>query len=60
MLAIIGGESARFAPFVELYHRALAEFGHRALPVGVHSPGHVAATDELALEQLWPALEAHA
>ncbi len=27
MLAIIGGESARFAPFVDLYHRALAEFG---------------------------------
>ena len=24
------------------------------LPVGVHSPGHVAATDEQAREQLWP------
>ena len=29
MLAIIGGESARFVPFVDLYHRALAEFGAR-------------------------------
>ena len=24
------------------------------LPVGVHSPGHIAETDEAALEQLWP------
>jgi probable LLM family oxidoreductase len=54
MLAIIGGESARFRPFVDLYHRALAEFGAPELPIGVHSPGHVAATDELAREQLWP------
>ncbi len=54
MLAIIGGEPARFAPFVDLYHRALAEFGGSDLPVGVHSPGHVAATDEEAREQLWP------
>lgn len=54
MLAIIGGEPARFAPFVDLYHRALAEFGHDPLPVGVHSPGHVAETDEQALEELWP------
>jgi len=27
MLAIIGGEPKRFAPFVDLYHRALAELG---------------------------------
>jgi probable LLM family oxidoreductase len=54
MLAIIGGESVRFRPFVDLYHRALTEFGHDAQPVGVHSPGHVAPTDEEAREQLWP------
>ena len=54
MIAIIGGESARFVPFVDLYHRALTEFGVPELPVGVHSPGHIAATDELAREQLWP------
>jgi probable LLM family oxidoreductase len=54
MLAIIGGEPARFRPFVDLYHRALGEFGHGPLPVGVHSPGHVAETDEQALEELWP------
>jgi len=58
MLAIIGGESARFAPFVDLYHRALAEFDRPELPVGVHSPGHIAATDELARQQLWPYMKA--
>lgn len=53
MLAIIGGESARFAPFVDLYHRSLAEFGHSTRPVGVHSPGHIADTDEQAKRELW-------
>ena len=54
MIAIIGGESVRFAPFVDLYHRALAQFGRPELPVGVHSPGHVADTDDEARDQLWP------
>jgi len=54
MIAIIGGESVRFAPFVDLYHRALEQFEQPRLPVGVHSPGHIAATDEEAREQLWP------
>ncbi|HWM33481.1 MAG TPA: LLM class flavin-dependent oxidoreductase [Pseudolysinimonas sp.] len=55
VLAIIGGEPARFAPYVELYHRALAQMGKDpALPVAVHSPGFVAATDEEAAELLWP------
>ena len=54
MLAIIGGPPARFAPFAELFHKALDSFGRAALPVGVHSPGHVAATDEQAREEFWP------
>jgi len=54
MLAIIGGSPARFRPYVDLYHRALAQFGHPAHPVGAHAPGHVAATDEQAREQVWP------
>jgi probable LLM family oxidoreductase len=54
VLAIIGGEPARFAPYVELYHRALKEFGHEQLPVAVHCPGFVADTDEEAVETLWP------
>jgi probable LLM family oxidoreductase len=56
-LAIIGGDPRRFAPYVELYHRALAQLGHETLPVGVHSPGHVAETDAQAREALWPAYE---
>jgi alkanesulfonate monooxygenase SsuD/methylene tetrahydromethanopterin reductase-like flavin-dependent oxidoreductase (luciferase family) len=33
---------------------SLERFGRDPLPVGVHSPGHVAATDEQAREQFWP------
>jgi probable LLM family oxidoreductase len=54
MLAIIGGQPDRFAPFIDLYYRALTEFGFERLPVGVHSPGYVAATDEQARNELWP------
>jgi len=53
-LAIIGGSPTRFKPYVELYGRALKEFGKPAQPVGVHSPGHVAPTDEQAREEMWP------
>jgi probable LLM family oxidoreductase len=54
IIAIIGGDPRRFAPLVELYHRALDHFGKPALPIGVHSPGYVAATDEQARDELWP------
>jgi len=53
-LAIIGGPPARFAPFSELFSRALEKFGRPPLPVMVHSPGHVAATDEQAKAEFWP------
>jgi probable LLM family oxidoreductase len=56
-LAIIGGDPRRFAPYIELYHRALTQLGSPELPVGVHSPGHVADTDAQAREELWPAYE---
>jgi probable LLM family oxidoreductase len=54
MLAIIGGAPDRFAPYVDLYHRALEQFGHPVQPIGVHSPGHIADTDEQAVEEFWP------
>jgi probable LLM family oxidoreductase len=54
MLAIIGGDAARFAPYIDLYHRACAQLGRPVRPVGVHSPGFVAETDEIAQEKLWP------
>jgi probable LLM family oxidoreductase len=54
MLAIIGGEPMRFKPFIELYHRAYAQLGRPAQPIGIHSPGYVADSDEQAREELWP------
>jgi probable LLM family oxidoreductase len=54
MLAIIGGDPRRFRPHVDLYLRACAQIGNPVRPLGVHSPGHVADTDEDAREQLWP------
>src|SRR4051794_22091464 len=54
LLAIIGGDPRRFASYVDLYHRALAQLGKSSLPIGVHSPGHIAETDEQAREELWP------
>ncbi|MCU1508305.1 MAG: class flavin-dependent oxidoreductase [Glaciihabitans sp.] len=58
MLAIIGGDAMRFAPYVDLYHRALKQFGFDQRPVGVHSPGYIAASDEQARDELWPHHEA--
>ncbi|HEX3109226.1 MAG TPA: LLM class flavin-dependent oxidoreductase [Thermoanaerobaculia bacterium] len=55
MLAIIGGDPKRFLPYVDLYKRALAQYGSELLEVGVHSPGHVADSDAEAKDQLWPA-----
>ena len=54
MLAIIGGAPRRFAPYVELYRRAAQEFGTTAHPVGMHSPGFIADTDEEAVEVFYP------
>lgn len=54
MIAIIGGQADRFLPLVELYRGTLEQGGVGPLPVGVHSPGHVAETDEQAVEEFWP------
>ncbi|HEX3790780.1 MAG TPA: LLM class flavin-dependent oxidoreductase [Pseudonocardiaceae bacterium] len=54
MLAIIGGPASRFVPFAELFREALRQLGMPARPIGVHSPGHVADTDEAAREEFWP------
>jgi probable LLM family oxidoreductase len=53
MLAIIGGQPKRFAGHVDLYLRALEEFGNPVQPVGQHSLGLVADTDEEARETWW-------
>lgn len=53
MLAIIGGSPTRFKPFVDLYKDAYKQTGGTPKPLGVHSPGHIAATDEEARIQAW-------
>jgi probable LLM family oxidoreductase len=58
LLAIIGGDPARFKPFVDLYHRAFAHLGKPARPIAVHSPGYVADTDERAREEYWQGYKA--
>ena len=54
MLAVIAGKPERFAPYVELYKRALQQHGQPELPIGLHSLGFVADTDDEALEIQWP------
>jgi probable LLM family oxidoreductase len=54
MLAIIGGDPKRFAPYVDLHQRAYQQFSREPQPIGVHSPGYVAETDVQAREELWP------
>ncbi len=54
VLAIIGGNPDRFKPYVELYERAAKEFGNKNHPVGMHSPGYIADTDEQAVEEAFP------
>ncbi|GIG30404.1 LLM class flavin-dependent oxidoreductase [Cellulomonas marina] len=59
MLAIIGGAPARFAPYVDLFHRATEQLGTGRQAVGVHSPGFVADTDDEARELLFPHFKAN-
>ena len=54
VLAIIGGSPDRFKPYVELYERAAMEFGTPNHPVGMHSPGYIADTDEQAVKEAFP------
>jgi probable LLM family oxidoreductase len=54
MLAVIAGKPERFVPYVELYKRALQQYGQPELPIGLHSLGFVAETDDEALEIQWP------
>lgn len=56
MVAIIGGETARFRPLVDLYREAgrRAGFAPDQLKVGLHSPGYVAETDEQAIADYYP------
>jgi len=56
MVAIIGGQTARFRPLVDLYREAgrKAGFAPDQLKVGLHSPGYVSHTDEQAVAEYYP------
>ena len=56
MVAIIGGQPARFRPLVDLYREAGRRAGHppEALRVGLHCFGYVADTDERAADEFYP------
>jgi probable LLM family oxidoreductase len=56
MVAIIGGETRRFRPLVDLYREAgrRAGFSPDRLKVGVHSLGYVAETAQQAADEFFP------
>jgi len=56
MVAIIGGETHRFRPLVDLYREAGKRAGHapEQLKVGLHSLGYVGESTEKAFEQFYP------
>src|SRR5712671_2960154 len=56
MVAIIGGQTRRFRPLVDLYREAGERAGHSPdrLKVGVHSLGYVAATTQEAANDFFP------
>jgi probable LLM family oxidoreductase len=56
MVAIIGGETHRFRPLIDLYREAGAKAGHapEKLTVGLHSLGYVADTTQQAADEFFP------
>jgi probable LLM family oxidoreductase len=56
MVAIIGGETHRFRPLIDLYRQAGLRAGHspEKLKVGVHSLGYVAGTSQKAADDFFP------
>jgi probable LLM family oxidoreductase len=56
MVAVIGGETHRFRPLVDLYRTAGKQAGHapEKLKVGLHSLGYVSETNQSAVEEFYP------
>jgi probable LLM family oxidoreductase len=56
MVAIIGGETHRFRPLIDLYRESGRRAGHapEKLKVGLHSLGYVAETTEQAVNDFYP------
>jgi len=56
MVAVIGGQTHRFKPLVDLYREAGKAAGYKPeqLKVGLHSPGFVGSTTAKAIEEYYP------
>jgi probable LLM family oxidoreductase len=56
MVAVIGGETHRFRPLIDLYRQAGKKAGYlpERLKVGLHSLGYVASTNEHAVKDFYP------
>jgi probable LLM family oxidoreductase len=56
MVAVIGGETHRFRPLIDLYREAGRRAGHSSekLKVGLHSLGYVATSTEKSVEDYYP------
>jgi len=56
MVAVIGGQTHRFRPLIDLYREAGQANGFKPeeLKVGLHSPGYVSATNESAIAEYYP------
>ncbi|SKC22043.1 LLM class flavin-dependent oxidoreductase [Alkalitalea saponilacus] len=56
MVAVIGGETHRFRPLVDMYRNAWLQAGHpeSEMKVGLHSLGYVADTTHNAIEEFYP------
>jgi probable LLM family oxidoreductase len=56
MVAVIGGETHRFKPLVDLYRQAGEKAGHapEQLKVGLHSLGYIADTTDEAIADFYP------
>lgn len=56
MVAVIGGQTHRFRPLIDLYRREGEKAGYASedLQVGLHSLGYVAETHEEAVESFFP------
>ena len=56
MVAIIGGETRRFRPLIDLYREAGRQAGHSPdkLKVGIHSLGYVAGSTQKAIDDFFP------
>ena len=56
MVAVIGGETHRFRPLIDMYKEAGIKAGHplENLKVGLHSLGYVANSTKAAIDEFYP------